>query len=138
MIVLIVVGVLLIATISLSLVVSSKSTTIEKLKADSIKQSLVEKSLRDLVGSVSSERDLAEQRAKQSEKQSTDWQLKYLKCKRNDYDCNCEDEISRNNVINAPDVEQGSILYINASRYAPASVNRLNDGQATRKGLVVQ
>lgn len=136
--VLMVVGVLLLATIILSIVVSSKSATVEKLKADSTKQSLVEKSLRDFVGSVSSERDLAEQRAKQSEKQSTDWQLKYLKCKRNDYDCNCEEEVSRNNVVNAPDVEQGSILYINASRYAPASTNRLNNSEAARSRVVVQ
>lgn len=110
MIMLIVVGVLLLATIILSFFLSSSVDKTDDLKVDTTKRGLVERSLRDMIGQISSERDEAIADAQNLKIQVTEWQLKYYKCNRKD-DHDCEAEISRNNILNAPDVyssESGS------------------------------
>lgn len=130
-------GVLLISILILSLVLSSKINRITELVAETTKQKLVEQSLRDYTGTVSSERDVAIAKVQELEKEVSNWKLKYYKCNRtNDHDC--ETEISRAMLLNAPDDEQGRLLYESASRYTSANQGRYFDGKAARSRLVVQ
>lgn len=122
-------GVLLLSVVILGKILSSKNDKINQFKAESKKQKIVEQSLRDYVGQVASERDIALKDVQQLKIQVSEWQLKYYKCNRNNDD-DCEAKISRNNLLNAPDIEQGRILATNALRYASS--------QAARSGLVVR
>ena len=65
MVILIAVGVLLLATVILSVVLHSEINKVDSLKTDTTKRGLVERSLRDMVGQISSERDVAIAEAQQ-------------------------------------------------------------------------